>query len=177
MFAHLLWENRQMQSKGSNSNPPKGARRRGENQDHKANNTRPLSERAEATETQWLCAGCKADRAKRPGHKSTQPPPRSANGVGNAALSTSYANPRQRQNQGRQRIVKEKAESLQQALDDLPEDSPLHSNLEKEQAMEDAAKAVEKAKQEAEEAQNGGRSGRGHRNCAQARLGRRVRFT
>ena len=150
----LLWESRQKQNKGPPNKPPAGARRPGDRPDRKAQNTRPMSERAERTDAQWLCSGCKAPnwttrqvcrscQKARPQELTPQkpPPPRSTSGASKAAPPTSYAaavkgestapkSPDKDKAKEDKEAIKEKAESLQQILDDLPEDSLVRPDLE-----------------------------------------------
>ena len=151
----LLWENRQKQNKGPPNKPPAGARRPEDKPDRRVQNTRPLSERAEKTDAQWLCSGCKAPnwttrqvcrscQKARPQELTPQKPmapPRSANGASKAAPPTSYAAavkgestaPKSQDKEKakeEKEAMKEKAESWQQALDDLPDDSPLRPEVE-----------------------------------------------
>ena len=144
----LLWENRQKQNKGPPNKPP------GDKPDRKAQNTRPLSERAEKTDAQWLCSGCKAPnwttrqvcrscQKARPQELTPQKPtpPRSTSGASKAAPPTSYAaavkgestapkSPDKDKAKEDKEAIKEKAESLQQVLDDLPDDSLLRPDFE-----------------------------------------------
>ena len=150
----LLWENRQKQNKGPPNKPPASARRSGDKPDRKAQNTRPLSERAEKTDAQWLCSGCKAPnwttrqvcrscQKARPQELTPQKPapPRSTSGASKAAPPTSCAaavkgestapkNPDKDKAKEDKEAIKEKAESLQQVLDDLPDDSLLRPDFE-----------------------------------------------
>ena len=113
-----------------------------------------MSERAERTDAQWLCSGCKAPnyttrqvcrscQKARPQELTPQKPapPRSTSGASKAAPPTSYAaavkgestapkTPEKDKAKEDKEAIKEKAESLQQILDDLPEDSLLRPDLE-----------------------------------------------